>query len=308
MESIIDQNIYTKVIEHLKINSKIRSECSIKSFKRFLILFLKKYNITLEDMYNKIVSIKLTKEDKDFFIKGKPKTFIFYLAFICKHYFNIEFKANDEIKRYKETMEINKLKENNFKNEIKKEEGTPYLKNDELEKIYDSVTGYEKLFFLLLITTGMRKGAFLKCKYENINFEEEYITTIEKGNVETQYILNPEIINLIKEYPNFFKDFTKDCRMRKAFAQFKKILNKEDIYAHLFRFTFSRLVLNSLNNVKEIQTMLNHTNLQTTQTSYIKETRLDKMKRMNVSWLKKQEKILPYFMEAEHINKFYKTD
>lgn len=304
MELTLDNNIFIKVIEHLKINTKIRADSSIKSFKRFLILFLKKYNITLEDMYNKNVSIKLTLEDKDFFIKSKPKTFIFFLAFICKHYFNIEFKANSEIKRYQETEEINKLKENNYKNEIKKEEGTPYLKNNELEKIYDSIIGYEKLFFLILITTGMRKGAFLKCKYENINFEEEYITTIEKGNIETQYILNPEIMFLIKQLPNFFKDFTKDCRMRKAFAGFKKILNKEDIYAHLFRFTFSRLILNSLNNIKEIQTMLNHTNLQTTQTSYIKETRLDKMKRMNVSWLKKKEKILPYFMEEEHINKF----
>lgn len=303
---VVESTTIDKIVLDLKKSTKVRSEQTVIKFKQFLNMFLKYFNISIDDLYLRKTSVNIKKEDIDLFIVKKSKSYIFFLGFVLRTYCNHEIKPFEEIRRVKVEAKEKVLVENNFKSTVRKEKGTEYLTNKELEKIYDSTVMIDeyRILFLMLITTGMRVGAFKKCKYEDINFEEEYITTIEKGNVETQYLLNPELIFLLKKNKNFFSLFTNDYRISKVMKFFNEKIEKVCMYPHLLRFTYSRLVLNSLNNTKEVQTLLNHSNLQTTQTHYIKETRLDKTKRMNLPWQKKQTSILPYFMEEEHVSKF----
>lgn len=293
-----------KLIYDLKKNTKNRSESSIKNFRYFLNLFVKHFNVNINDLYEKKINIEINEKDIDNFIHKRSKGFIFFLEYICKTYLDKEISAYKELKRYNDNIAYKKLEENNFNRVLKKEKGTPYLSIQELENLYGSINENEKIFFLFLVTTGIRRGALKNCNYSNIDFDKEIITTIEKGNIETEYLLTPELLYLLKKNENIFQFFNNDYKISKIINKFKKIIKREDLHPHLFRFTFSRLVLNNLNNVKEIQTLLNHSNLQTTQTSYIKETRLDKIKRMNISWIRKKEKTLPYFLEDEHINKY----
>lgn len=301
----MSENCLKQLINDLKKNTKNRSESSINNFRYFMNLFLKYFNVDINDLYEKKIKIDIKEQDINCFIHNRSKSFIFFLEYICKTYLNKEISAYKEIKRYNDNMNYKKLEERNFNRELKKEKGTPYLTINELELLYDSINEKEKIFFLFLITTGIRRGALKQCKYNNIDFEKEIITTIEKGKIETEYLLTPELLYLLKKHKNIFEFFNNDYKIGKIINNFKIIIDRKDLHPHLFRFTFSRLVLNNLNNVKEIQTLLNHSNLQTTQTSYIKETRLDKMKRMNLSWIRKQEKTLPYFLESGYINKFY---
>lgn len=303
---VLESTIIDNIVLDLKKNSKIRSDQTVVKFKQFLKTFLKHFNISVDDLYFRRTSVSIKKEDIDLFIIKKSKSYIFFLGFVLRTYCNHEIKPFEEIKRVKDETSEKILVENDFKSIVKKEKGTEYLTNKELEKIYDGTVMVDeyRILFLMFITTGMRAGAFKKCNYEDINFEEEYITTIEKGNVETQYLLNPELIFLLKKNKHFFTLFRNDYRISKVMDFFNKKIEKVCMYPHLLRFTYSRLVLNSLNNTKEVQTLLNHSNLQTTQTHYIKETRLDKTKRMNLPWQKKQANILPYFMEEEHVSKF----
>lgn len=300
-----DNNIILEnIIINLKKNTKNRSEKSIKQFKYFLKDFLNYFNVDIKSLYNKEINIEELKEnDFNFFIKNKSNSNLYFLCFISKYYLGIEFKPYEELKKYNKRLEIeNKLY---LKNNIKKEISTPYLTNEELENIYTNISEKDRILFLLLITTGMRHGGFLNCKYENIDFENEIITTIEKGNIETQYMLNPELIFLFKKYnDHVFIEHKSKHRFLKKINYFGTIINRK-ITPHLFRFTYSRIALNNLNNIKNIQLLLNHSNLITTQLSYIKETRLEKIKRMNLEWQKKDKQIqFPFFMTKEHINNF----
>lgn len=292
----------------LKKNTKNRSDNSIKNFKVFLHSFLKKYEIQLADLCEKKIVLDLKEEDYDYFIKNKSRSQIYFLEHVCKTYLGItDMSGFKELQRFKKTSALEEYEASGYKNEVKKEVGTPYMTNEELEKLYNSLEdvrlGDEKIFFLFLISTGIRRGAIREAKYEDIDFENEMIKVIEKGNIETFYFLTPELLYLLKKRPLAFLSFNTDYKIEKIMKNYKLLLGREDIHPHLFRFTFSRLVLNT-NNAKDVQVSLNHKNIQTTQMCYIKETRVDKMSRMDIPWFKKPVFKLPYFLEPEYVEKF----
>lgn len=303
--TILEKENYciNQIIYLLKRRTKNRTETSIKNFKYFLKIFCKYFETDIISLYENKIEIESFKdEDIKFFIEGKSFSFLFYLEFLCKNFLNILFNAKETLKLYKEKK---KLEDEDFlKNEIKIDYGTPYISNEDLELIYNSITDEDKIIFLLFITTGMRRGAFLNIKKENIDLETNILKTIEKGNVETYYLINPELKFLLQNnHFNIFDKVNTPAKLMTRMYKFGKIIQKE-VYPHLFRFTFSKIVLNNTQNVENIQTLLNHSNLMTTKLSYIKETRLEKMKRMNLPWFNNPKSNLPFFLTTEHITTF----
>ncbi|AAT99856.1 unknown [Diachasmimorpha longicaudata entomopoxvirus] len=299
-------DVISELVKDLRVNTKNRSDLSIKNFMYFLKCFQDRFNITLQALYNKETKIKtITDQDIFFFIEHRSKAYIFFLSYIAKRYLDIDLDPIKSIKKYRAHLDI--ISGNYLSYPVKEKKGTPYLKNEELEKLYDELDSYDKIGFLILITTGMRRGALIKCDRSKIDYSYKVpiISTIEKGNVLTKYTLNPEIIHLLKENPTF--NFYTAATLRTLINRCKKILNKH-IKTHIFRFTFARLVLNTKNNAQNVQVLLDHANLSTTQTSYIKETYQDKSQRLNLPWQLRDEKqfALPKFLTREHILLFCK--
>lgn len=54
----------------------------------------------------------------------------------------------------------------------------------------------------LAITTGLRVSAITNIDISDINFEEKFIVTIEKGGIERRVYLSDKMINIIKEWMN----------------------------------------------------------------------------------------------------------
>lgn len=296
-----EPNILDMLIKDLRANTRNRSEMSIKNFTYFLKCFQEYFNISLEALYHHQADLRpFTDKDLFFFIENRSKAYIFFLSYISRQYLNREVDPMATIKKYRIHLDITSGEYMNYP--IKEKKGTPYLKNEELNTLYDKLAIHDKIGFLILITTGMRRGALLKCDRSNIDYTHvpHTITTIEKGNVLTKYSLNPEIIFLLKENPDF--NFYTIDGIRSLVKRCGKVLGKH-LKTHIFRFTFARLVLNTRNSAQTVQTLLNHANIATTQSFYIKETYQDKAQRLNLPWQVRDETQfdLPKFMTREHV-------
>lgn len=301
--SVLEKDeLILKLVSDLRSKTNFKTETSILSFIKFIPKFLDHFKIKIEDLFKeKKINIIISDEDVLYFFFKKNNCWSFFLEFLINNYTETKVLQKDLKKRFnlitKEDINIS-----NIIIAPKEDKGIPTLNKNELELLYNNTNGITKFLFLIYITTGMRKAALLNCNLLDITFENNILRCIEKGNVVTNYIINPEVQYMILK--NKIYSVT-EKKIYYHFNEMKKILNRERFYPHLLRFTFSKLVLNHTQNLSNVQISLGHKNIETTQNSYIKETNLEKVARLNLPWLEVNNNFdLPFFLKKEHIISF----
>ncbi|PAV07528.1 site-specific tyrosine recombinase/integron integrase [Methanosphaera cuniculi] len=136
-----------------------------------------------------------------------------------------------------------------------------------------------KLILTLLYSTGLRISELIKININDINFENHTIRTCGKGDKERIVLFNDETYNLLKEYLDKIKDnntyyiFTnkqnKTLSTRTIQIMVKKYAEKaginKKVTPHVLRHSFATHLMEKGVNLRVIQQLLGHTNLNTTQ-------------------------------------------
>lgn len=289
------------LITSLKTETGFKTESSIISFIYFIHSFCKYFSVTTKEILDedkKYLSLEI--KDIEYFIEKKSNSWLFFLVFIMNKFYKHSYTVKNLKKDYTLYVKRIKIENGNF-DEPKEDIGTPFLETEELEKIYNEADEYTRFIFLLYITTGMRKSALLNCQLSEITENNNILKCIEKGNLMTNYIINPELQYFIvtKKPPK-----PTEKKIYNRFSKLSKIVNKR-IYPHLLRFTYSRIILSHTQDASKVQTALGHKDINTTKKSYIKETNLEKINRLDLPWLtNNSSNNLPFFMTREHVEKF----
>ncbi len=162
----------------------------------------------------------------------------------------------------------------------KREKKLPrYLEPDEVKKIVEAASNVrDKLIVLLLFSTGLRVAELVNIKKSDIDLERRTIRVKGKGFKERFVYFPRSVAELLATYiesvssewlfpspknPNVHIHYTTVERVLKNLAR-KAGVNRR-VTPHLLRHTFATLSLAAGLDVREIQELLGHSNLNTTQ-------------------------------------------
>jgi integrase len=226
----------------------------------------------------------------------------FIMIFIC---FVLEdTKHLENFKIYKKTIHHDK--------NTKIDYDQHRISKEELESMYESSKSClrDQTMFLLMITTGMRAHGVSNIKLSNIcTIINNIITinktgrTIEKGNKWFTFSICDNLSELLHKYINterksnssyLFSGRGEDIGIstNRINSIIKNIANKAGIkgphiHAHSIRHSFAHILLESGNKPEMVSKMLGHSNTQTTEQYYLKESAVEVAKRANIPWLVK---------------------
>ncbi|MFC2061343.1 site-specific tyrosine recombinase XerD [Elusimicrobiota bacterium] len=154
------------------------------------------------------------------------------------------------------------------------------LTADEMEKLIESADNIrDRTMLELLYATGMRVSELINLKLEDIDLEEGWVRIFGKGDKERSVPVGKNILDIIKEYlkerkliPSSFlfskssdKPITRErvWRIIKIYAVKAGI--KKDVTPHTLRHTFATHLLENGADLRIIQELLGHANIDTTQ-------------------------------------------
>ncbi|SRR3989344_1659771 len=155
-----------------------------------------------------------------------------------------------------------------------------YLTKEEIDKLLLATNNQKhKLLISLMLSSGLRISECVNLKTQDINLEEKTIHVKSgKGNKDRLTILSQKAVEEIKAYLAMRKHqseylFTKKSGKPLTPKLAQKILPilatkagiQKRVTPHVLRHTFATLLLESGTNLRMIQEMLGHTNLNTTQ-------------------------------------------
>jgi hypothetical protein len=167
---------------------------------------------------------------------------------------------------------------------------------------------------MILITTGMRVGGLVKIKISHVcSIKDNNINvfnqgrTLEKGNKWFEFVINPEVQDLIKKWVLesrksnsdylFPSTTTKSGHMaaNTIRSRFKKICDKcgisgKHLHLHSLRHSYAHILLKCGNNISVISKLLNHSDTQTTEKFYLKENISEIVDRAKIPWLNPDNK------------------
>lgn len=156
----------------------------------------------------------------------------------------------------------------------------------DLERMYAVADDKEKLLILLLITTGMRRGALARIRKDDIDLERNEIRTIEKGNKVTTYaVARParELVARLVVREGLTFEYRAIERILDRLARRAGVTGPH--HAHAFRHTYAKMLAKSNVPPLDIQALLGHASFDTTKSFYLKERNADTSKRQTtVPW------------------------
>ena len=143
-----------------------------------------------------------------------------------------------------------------------------YLTTEEIDKLLDNCTEHLKPIVIIALNTGMRKGEIIALKWGDIDFDNKRIIVQNSKNNEKRVLpINKTAYKAIKDmYKNNYQNERLfnigDCR-----KSFKTALRKagiDDFRFHDLRHTFASYLAMSGANLRAIQTLMGHKDIDTT--------------------------------------------
>ena len=175
------------------------------------------------------------------------------------------------------------------------------LSKDEINMLFsidlsDNKILREMCILELFYATGMRISELTRIEILNINFEDQTIKVLGKGNKERLVILSFNSINILKKYIDIFckrnqvflfGSLIKNRRMTHHMSEksiynitkkhLKRISNDEKLTPHSLRHSFATHLLDSGADLMSVKELLGHESL--TSTQIYTHVQLEKMKR-----------------------------
>lgn len=151
---------------------------------------------------------------------------------------------------------------------------TNYAKDREtLDIIINEAPAHIKLFIQIVAYTGFRKQNALQLRWDNIDFTNDIITVVAKGNKLHTIPLHPKLreildnVERINEYViNFDGHPVKsiDTAWRKMFDRLKTKYNIPYLRRHDIRHTFASWIYKNTKDIKVVKELLGHSSLRMT--------------------------------------------
>ncbi|MDY6065299.1 MAG: site-specific integrase [Finegoldia sp.] len=172
---------------------------------------------------------------------------------------------------------------------------TDFLVKDQVKTLLDNIDDLEHLLiFRMLIYLGLRKGELLALHWDNINLKEKTLdikytlsrdefckiirTSPKTKNSIATLSLDDETVRLLKHYkrfinsiivfPNTKGDYMNPSNLNILLKKYLKKAGLPDIRVHDLRHTTASLLFASGASMKEVQSILRHSNIQTTMNIY----------------------------------------
>ena len=160
-----------------------------------------------------------------------------------------------------------------------------YIYDSQLEKLLNEKTSENveielrnKLIIHLLLDTGVRVSELVNIKVHDIDVEERIIKVFGKGSKERFVFFTSKTKELLTNYlikrkekaitDNLFINYKGEKLTERSVQKIIKLVGEKiglDIHPHLLRHTFATDLLNKGADIRMIQELLGHENLDTTQ-------------------------------------------
>ena len=189
----------------------------------------------------------------------------------------------------------NTVLKNNFKIKTPKiEKKLPvYLTKEEVKRLIDSASSLKsKLVIEILYSSGLRVAELLSLKVEDIDLKEKTGRVMGKGSKERMFFISERLVGHLLRYQKKFLINTgyifsgkNDRQMSSRNVQ--KIISvtagragiNKKVTPHKLRHSFATHLLNSGANIREVQELLGHSDLRTTQIyTHVSKEQLRKIK------------------------------
>jgi site-specific recombinase XerD len=178
--------------------------------------------------------------------------------------------------RYLSKHNLSEQDFNTFESPKRRYEEASYLEPEIIEALIDNLSFYrDKLFYRIMFESGARISELLNLTVEDINGDK--FTVMGKGHKPRICFISMDTAWLLKAYIDMFnikqgyvflsingKPISGNS-MRVALRQAAKRAGIEKAYPHLFRHAFATTMLENGADVRTVQTLLGHKQLQTTQ-------------------------------------------
>lgn len=252
----MDKEEIKKVISsELRIQGK--SERTVKSY-----LY---YNLDLLDYCKKTVESINTSDIKDYLAnrisaRGNDMATVALARSAIKYFYDSILKKNlmTDIKTPKKQRKIPDI-----------------LTKEEVKRLIDNAPNQRaKLFIEFMYSSGLRVAECAKLQWQDLDFNEKIgLLKRGKGKKDRLFILSDRLISDLKEWPKeseyIFPNADEPISTRTIQRAVKKAAKRagitKNVYSHLLRHSFATHLLESGVDIRIIQELLAHSNLQTTQ-------------------------------------------
>ncbi len=152
--------------------------------------------------------------------------------------------------------------------------------SDKAKRYQENMKLRDKCIVSLLMNTGMRETALCEINISDINFDEQKLTVIDKGNKQHVYILNDSMYSLINSWINYRKKYDSESEAlfitsrgeRITASTVYKLVEKYSeealgyaISPHKLRSGFCSILYNTTKDVEFVRRAVGHSNIATTQ-------------------------------------------
>lgn len=244
----------------------------LQNQRNFSVNTVKSYSIDLKQLCNFTNNKDLTELDKD-----DIEAFINILRLRKLNITTVNRKISC-IKSFVKWLNKQNVKVNNTLKDIELLKDTrnkiPVVcEFDKIKTRIDTISNIrDRLILKFLLYTGLRVGELVNIKISNINSNKKTIIIRGKGNKMRLAIIHPNLENDLRLYIEQFKPqiYLFESRITGqniTVRAIEKLVKKyfPDLHPHIFRHTFATYYLEKGGNIRNVQELLGHSSLRTTQ-------------------------------------------
>lgn len=179
---------------------------------------------------------------------------------------------------------------------FEEEQRVRFLTRDELDRLYANLSGELKQMVVLAVNTGMRKSEIYNLLWEDINFEQGFMTVKSREGKETKsgksriIPLTIQAREVLDNMPRVDERVFRYERHRTAFENAVKDAKIDDFHFHDLRHTFASHFMMQGGKQYDLMAILGHSNLEMTQRySHLSEEYKNQvMRKMDNFWTPKE--------------------